>query len=804
MRHRYHLAHRYRPLLAVVALLLGMSLNHPAQGQGTASNKDRVPTPNASTEANDRKRDGLTGNVRTLLIERVEIDTPSTAPDDARRTLVATSGYDVFGKKIYSTNFAAPSPAPLPTGKVTRKNDDKGNLTELVVRSGDGSVLRKETYSYEFDKLGNWTKMTTFVWRRDGATAAAKPVAVNYRTINYYSDNVSTNQAKSEAPSKSAAAHATPVKEPDRTGEQKSETNAGTPVMDPGSAKSIDKDKVTALKNDASEQPDAKNPTVEQPAASPSPAPSATNDKNQPQPDNTQGQGIGTDSKSDEMRLQDALAESTSPATGGAKPAEIQEARRPVSGGVINGRPLFLPVPEYPASARGSRIGGAVVVKVNVDETGKVTSAEVESGPTMLRAAALEAALRSLFSPTLLSGKPTKVTASINYNFSANARPAAPVIEKDAGKSEKPGPDNSADSSAPAKENSAASANKTASPVVSPTAANPNAAPVKDNPVPVKENPTPVKDAVANSGTNATGSTVSNPAGANPVLDLSGTSTTASPGGTAPGPVAGNAGAPPAAVRPVVAERRPLDSIYKVGVGDILDIQVPKVTKGQSTLFTVQGGGILDYPAIGEPIVVAGMTTDELGTKIAAELKRRALIDDEKVFVNVREYFSHRVLISGLVNEPGSKIIQREAVPLFVVLAQAAPKPEAGRAVITSATSPAGKIVNLGDPTATGVLVGAGDAVHLIARPQEYIYIGGEIVIPGRRNFNPGVTLTQVILECGGVTRSNRDKIIVKVSRQNPDGRLASTEYNLVGIEEGRVVDPVIQAGDRIVVGHER
>src|SRR3954467_15978192 len=133
MRHRYHLAQGYRPLLAVVALLLGMSLNHSAQGQVTASNKDRVPTPNASTEASDRKRDGLNGNVRTLLIERVEIDTPSRVPDDAGRTLVATSGYDLFGKKIYSTNFPAPPSAPLPAGKVTRKNDDRGNLTELVI-----------------------------------------------------------------------------------------------------------------------------------------------------------------------------------------------------------------------------------------------------------------------------------------------------------------------------------------------------------------------------------------------------------------------------------------------------------------------------------------------------------------------------------------------------------------------------------------------------------------------------------------------------------------------------------------------
>jgi polysaccharide export outer membrane protein len=249
---------------------------------------------------------------------------------------------------------------------------------------------------------------------------------------------------------------------------------------------------------------------------------------------------------------------------------------------------------------------------------------------------------------------------------------------------------------------------------------------------------------------------------------------------------------------------RPPDSIYKIGIGDVLDIHLSNASAGQSTLFTVTTGGLLDYPAIGEPFVAGGMTTEELSAKLGAELKRRAIIDDDKVIVSIRDYSSHRVLVSGLVDQPGAKILQREAVPLFVVLAQAAPRPEAGRAVITSATNPVGKVVNLSDSASTNILVGSGDVVHVIARPQEFIYVGGEIMQPGRKDFHAGVTLTQVLLECGGVTRPNSTKTWVRVSRQDPNGRLVSQDYKLVDVESGQIADPPIQPGDRIIVERDR
>jgi protein TonB len=90
---------------------------------------------------------------------------------------------------------------------------------------------------------------------------------------------------------------------------------------------------------------------------------------------------------------------------------------KPVSGGVLNGTAMLLPPPLYPENAKRMRTQGIVTVEVILDETGKVVSANATSGPSVLRDAAVQAALKARFSPTKLSGQPVKVSGVINYKF---------------------------------------------------------------------------------------------------------------------------------------------------------------------------------------------------------------------------------------------------------------------------------------------------------------------------------------------------------------------------------------------------
>lgn len=277
---------------------------------------------------------------------------------------------------------------------------------------------------------------------------------------------------------------------------------------------------------------------------------------------------------------------------------------------------------------------------------------------------------------------------------------------------------------------------------------------------------------------------------------------------TSPGAPSSSAAAPPsssAAPSPpsASAPSPPLTSIYRIGVGDVLDIRLlNQSSQRESTLFTVMTGGILEYPLAGDPLVAEGMTPEELGARLAHELKRRAVYEQPQVVVSVREYSSHAVLVSGLAGDPGTKILRREAIPLYVLIAEAQPKPEAGRALVISHRTGKSASVDLSDAAALNMLVHPGDVVTLATRPREYFYVGGEVNAPGQKDFHAGLTLTQAVLASGGVTRSAGRK--VRVLRQGADGRLVPADYNLREIEEGKVPDPVLQAGDRVEVSRDR
>ncbi len=98
-----------------------------------------------------------------------------------------------------------------------------------------------------------------------------------------------------------------------------------------------------------------------------------------------------------------------------------------ISGGVLNGKATSLPQPAYPAGASAVRASGAVSVQITVDESGNVISANAVSGHPLLRSAAEQAASAGKFSPTMLSGKPVKISGVITYNFGTSATATSAV-----------------------------------------------------------------------------------------------------------------------------------------------------------------------------------------------------------------------------------------------------------------------------------------------------------------------------------------------------------------------------------------
>lgn len=94
---------------------------------------------------------------------------------------------------------------------------------------------------------------------------------------------------------------------------------------------------------------------------------------------------------------------------------ELWPRAAPIIGGILNGKAISLPKPEFPLEARG--FSGTVEVQILIDENGRVIYAEATEGPDVLKQNSLEAARASRFSPTRLSGQPIKVSGRIVYNF---------------------------------------------------------------------------------------------------------------------------------------------------------------------------------------------------------------------------------------------------------------------------------------------------------------------------------------------------------------------------------------------------
>jgi hypothetical protein len=95
------------------------------------------------------------------------------------------------------------------------------------------------------------------------------------------------------------------------------------------------------------------------------------------------------------------------------QPAGEAGKKGPINGGMLNGKAIYLPVPEAPAGDAN----GVVIVAILVDEQGSVVDARAVSGPQHLQPAAVAAARLARFSPTLLMGEPVRVSGTLSYNF---------------------------------------------------------------------------------------------------------------------------------------------------------------------------------------------------------------------------------------------------------------------------------------------------------------------------------------------------------------------------------------------------
>lgn len=365
--------------IVVIFILAGFVGTAHAQGTLSAKANTFQPQPSSApattvSDSGDRVQDGLVGPVRRVKTEVAKLSNSVGKSVEEKRIVLESSAYDVKGKKIENAYF--PVAGAALTGKEVYKYDDKGNISEMTLRSADGALVSKEIYKYEYDFAGNWTKMTTSVAVVDGGKLSFEPTEVTYRTIMYYLDE-NMEKMLQPAPVASTASASVPV-----FGSSNTERPAA------GGSQVVTKPaEITKL-------------------AAAVPAPAVI--------DKSKASVVGPRDAGNPIATNKPVVEA-----GGEPPAVMtpKPLLKPVSGGVLNGAAISLPSPIYPEMARRMRASGQVTVEVIIDENGKVLSARAVTGSTVLREAAVQAAQRARFSPTKLSGQSVKVAGVINYNF---------------------------------------------------------------------------------------------------------------------------------------------------------------------------------------------------------------------------------------------------------------------------------------------------------------------------------------------------------------------------------------------------
>jgi hypothetical protein len=175
---------------------LGFSLAYRWTRQHTA-----VPPTRSSSIAllsTHKDQDGLLGPVHQVRTEAARFVSRSGKLLEGPRQLMEMTTYGAAGDRIENAYY--PERGNPPVGEEEYEYDAQGNIISTTVRGVQNSALNKETYRYEFDSVGNWTKRLTSAVVLEEDKPISKPLEVTYRSITYYLDNSTAERPGQDSP----------------------------------------------------------------------------------------------------------------------------------------------------------------------------------------------------------------------------------------------------------------------------------------------------------------------------------------------------------------------------------------------------------------------------------------------------------------------------------------------------------------------------------------------------------------------------------------------------------------------------
>jgi polysaccharide export outer membrane protein len=241
------------------------------------------------------------------------------------------------------------------------------------------------------------------------------------------------------------------------------------------------------------------------------------------------------------------------------------------------------------------------------------------------------------------------------------------------------------------------------------------------------------------------------------------------------------------------------DDDYRLGADDKIQVAVnadPKLTQ----TVVIGPDGRVTLPLLGD--VALGGQTQREATQMVTELLAQNYLVDPKVDIQIMEYKSRWVMVTGEVGKPG-RVALRGGATLKDALADAdGLTVGAGDDIMISRDAPEGnsKIQIPVDRAAferaeSNPVLKTGDIVNVPSRP--YVYVQGEVRLPNKVPLERGMTLMKAIAIVGGLTEWASEKGVQIMSEGSTgDKRL----FSLKDIRAMHIPDPPLKGGDVVYV----
>ncbi len=250
-----------------------------------------------------------------------------------------------------------------------------------------------------------------------------------------------------------------------------------------------------------------------------------------------------------------------------------------------------------------------------------------------------------------------------------------------------------------------------------------------------------------------------------------------------------------------------VDNEYKVGVDDVLDINILKPVTITSTV-TVAPDGAITFPYIGN-VQVKGWTLPKIQEEVQKRLSS-GYMEYPVVSVSLKATRSKKFIIYGQVVHPGSYSIDENMTLLHAIT-------EAGGFIVPGCM---GHVKLLRPRTENSefkviesdiasILSGKNENVTVLANDTIIVsvdkyFVYGQIAKPGSYPVEENMTLLRAVTDAGGFIESGSTGTVKLLRSIAGKGEFKVTESNIKGILNGAAQNVTVLSGDTIVVSMDK